>query len=612
MMVSFIRKGLPMKRLIALALCFATLLPCLLLSSCGGEETEATADDGIYTVTFSVDGKETTVEVPAGETPEYTGDLEWETDEHYCKITGWDKEFAPATSDVTYTAVIGEYGLTTYDIRFLLPGNDPISVRVHEGETPTPPAGYETDLSKVDKIGTFDHWSPDLSAPTAENMEGKKFVIYTPSYVYSTRYYTVKFVVGENEYEVEAAANTIPECPVDPAESDDALNKFAGWDKELKAVTEDTTFTAFYAATAGAEITPAKDGAKAVLTMTYDDGDLATAIWVNRMNKQYGLKGSCMIIASRASVTDHVDEWRTVFADGTLDPQCHSWTHSSDTIEGPQSLYKREVVDSKTRLEGYFPEKGIICYATPYCAVRNFSYQTDAAGNVVYKNGNPVTVNDGGSNALIQKNYFVNRNGTEGLQPLDPTLDDKVGGWYNVYVQWFYNKPEQTDAIRTGWIDNAVKKGGWLIILAHQIVDEPDNIYRLKKTNAETFFKHASPYVKSGELWAATFGEATKYIREKQNATAYRKMEDGVLTVGVKIDRTTADGLYMDESVFNFPLTVKARVPSAWNTVSYELDGETVRTNAFTDPDDHQKYVLVNVIPGGDGAVSSVRVERVD
>ena len=583
----------------------------LLFSACGEDEPAATTDDGIYTVTFSVNGTEKTVEVPAGEIPEYTGDLEWETDEHYYKITGWDKEFAPATCDVTYTAIVGEYGLTLYTVRFIMPGGI-VNVSTHEGELPTPPAGYETDLTKTDKIGAFDHWSPELIAPTKENTADGKAIVYSPVYNYSTRYYTVKFVIGENEYEVEAAANSVPECPADPTELEDVSNKFAGWDKELKAVTEDITYTAFYGGTVGAEITPAKDGAKAVLTMTYDDGDLATAIWVNQKNKQYGLRGSCMIIASRSAVTDHVAEWRAVFADGTLDPQCHSWTHSSDTVEGPQPLYQREIVDSKTRLEGYFPEKGIICYATPYCQVRNYSYQTDAAGNVVYKNGNPVTVNDGGSNALIQKTYFVNRNGTAGLQPLDPTLDDKAGGWYNVYVQWFYNKTSQTDAQRTGWIDDAVKKGGWLIILAHQIVDSPDNEYKLSKTNAETFFQHASPYVKSGELWAATFGEATKYIRERQNATAYRRMEDGVLTVGVKIDRTTADGLYMDESVFNYPLTVKTKVPAAWNTVSYEFNGETVTTAVKTDPDTNQKYVLVNVIPGGDGAVSSVRVDRAD
>ena len=46
-------------------------------------------------------------------------------------------------------------------------------------------------------------------APTAENMEGKKFVMYNPVYVYSTRYYTVNFVIGENS--LKHAYLTVPD-----------------------------------------------------------------------------------------------------------------------------------------------------------------------------------------------------------------------------------------------------------------------------------------------------------------------------------------------------------------------------------------------------------------
>ena len=231
---------------IFLLICIVLLPALLLLTSCGGKDaTETTAEPSEYTVTFSVNGVETKATVPAGEIPEYTGDLEWETDEHYYKITGWDKEFVPADADTTYTAIVGEYGLTLYTVRFIMPG-EIVNVSTHEGELPTPPAGYETDL-KEDKIGTFDHWSPELIAPTKENTADGKAIVYSPVYVYSTRYYAVKFVIGENEYEVRTAANSVPECPADPTELEDVSNKFAGWDKEIKAVTGDITYTAFTA-----------------------------------------------------------------------------------------------------------------------------------------------------------------------------------------------------------------------------------------------------------------------------------------------------------------------------------------------------------------------------
>ena len=180
-------------------------------------------------------------------------------------------------------------------------------------------------------------------------------------------------------------------------------------------------------------------------------------------------------------------------------------------------------------------------------------------------------------------------------------------------VQWFYNNNTrgQTVAERAGWIDNAVQKGGWLLILGHDFLGSTDDL-SITQEEGEAFFRHASTYVQSGELWSATFVEATKYIRERQSATAYRRMENGVLYVGLKLDRTTPDGKPLDENIFNYPLTIKARVPAGWNSASYELNGKTVTANAFTDPADNQRYVLVNVAPGADRGIVTTAVHRVN
>ena len=75
------------------------LLPCLLLSSCGGEPS-TTTDDGIYIVTFSVGDRKVETEVARGEIPICPEELlSWETEEHYYKVIGWDKEFVPADAD---------------------------------------------------------------------------------------------------------------------------------------------------------------------------------------------------------------------------------------------------------------------------------------------------------------------------------------------------------------------------------------------------------------------------------------------------------------------------------------------------------------------------------
>ena len=172
-----------MKRLTSFIL--AMVLALLALSACGGGETtdgttapQTTNGTGSYDVTFSVGGVETKVTVGAGEIPVYPGETSWETSENYCKITGWEPEIVPASADTTYTAVVGEYGLTVYNVRFLMPDGELHTAPTHEGEVPTPPAGYDETIYTVDRVRTFVGWNTELTAVTAEKWEanGKKMI----------------------------------------------------------------------------------------------------------------------------------------------------------------------------------------------------------------------------------------------------------------------------------------------------------------------------------------------------------------------------------------------------------------------------------------------------
>ena len=166
------------KRLLALL-----LVPILLLlAACGGTaETIATiaattaastADDGTFTITFRVAGKETAIKVAPGETPVYPGELSWEDGEHYYKITGWDREIVPANGNATYAATVGEYGLTVYDVRFNLKTGI-ISVPTHEGEMPTPPKG--TERFSICRMQWFTHVEPDEVFDMTRFMVGLSF-----------------------------------------------------------------------------------------------------------------------------------------------------------------------------------------------------------------------------------------------------------------------------------------------------------------------------------------------------------------------------------------------------------------------------------------------------
>ena len=553
-----------MKKRIALLLCFILILPCLfLLASCGGEETP---DEGPYTVAFVIDGRETTVTVERGETPVCPEELlSWETDEHYYKVTGWDKEIVPAESDATYTASVGEYGLTVYDVLFILPSGI-VKVPTHEGEIPTPPPGYEIDDTQAYKIGSFKQWNKELTAPTAENTKnGTEKMSYSPIYTYEPRYV--------------------------------------------------------------AALLSAKDGAKGIFTMTYDDGILATAKWVNAENKKYGLKGSCMMVpnwgGTKPNFNGKVSEWTALFADGTLEPESHSMTHElimpterwsgyeGSKYNNIQENYDAEIVQSRAAIRAAFPGYDVLCFAPSNNTLSVQSYRSDGNGNLLKNSkGEYAVVNDGGAQAVANATYYAIRQGNRGVQSLDPTLDGNAGGWYNLRIRAFKDF-SGNDKLTQGksWIDDTVRDGNWLIVMCHGISGNgASGSGDITTDAADAFFAYASEYVKSGELWAATFGDATKYIRERQNTTVSARFENNAVLVDMKIIRKTEEGKYLGETYFSYPLTVEVRVPDTWKAVQYTDSGKTMTAEVYKH--DGASFAMVNLTPGADGVTVTTEVTR--
>ena len=149
---------------------------------------------------------------------------------------------APGTVPDDPPATTGADGATVYDVIFIT-WKEIIKVPTRENEIPVPPVLTDENVSysTVDKNYTFKGWDKELIAPTAAYMAKNKQMVYYALYNYETRYYTVTFRVGENEYPVSVEAKTMPACPVTPEASGQI---FTGWDKELAPATEDVAYTA--------------------------------------------------------------------------------------------------------------------------------------------------------------------------------------------------------------------------------------------------------------------------------------------------------------------------------------------------------------------------------
>ena len=75
--------------------------------------TKVLREADVYTVTWVVDGRQTTEEYAEGETPVFKGSTDKADDAQYCYLfSGWSPALAEVTADVTYTAQYTRYALT--------------------------------------------------------------------------------------------------------------------------------------------------------------------------------------------------------------------------------------------------------------------------------------------------------------------------------------------------------------------------------------------------------------------------------------------------------------------------------------------------------------------
>lgn len=138
--------------------------------------------------------------------------------------------------EAKYTITFKNYDETVLQTLEVIKGHEP----VYTGPDPTKP-------STVDKVYTFAGWNPTL-APATEN------ATYKATYTESVRKYTIKFVnyddteLQSSEVEYGATPTYNGETPTKPSDKQYSYT-FAGWDKEIVAVTGEATYKATYTST---------------------------------------------------------------------------------------------------------------------------------------------------------------------------------------------------------------------------------------------------------------------------------------------------------------------------------------------------------------------------
>ena len=334
-----------------------------------------------------------------------------------------------------------------------------------------------------------------------------------------------------------------------------------------------------------AELTNVYGGRGGIISMTFDDGYYQTALLLQEFFEKYDLYGSLMMVSGSANgqapTYASTEEWNALFDKGRLEPQNHSATHTNLGADGDPAyqnvdFFKTELLDSKTKLEEYFPEYDILSYAMPYGRMSDASL------------------------AYASEHYFAIRTaGTVKVQTLNPSTSlDEAGSWYRMNSpatksSQYINDPEKHWEWLKALIDKSLNS--WFLPITHKVgdVEGADLSYEV----ADKMFKYIHELDEAGKVWVTTYGNAIKYVRERQNSTVKAWKKNGEIFVRVTMAEYTEDGKYLDPTVFDHPLTVKLEVPDNYGTVYYTVGGEEFIATSFSEGT--STFVYLNVIPDG-------------
>jgi peptidoglycan/xylan/chitin deacetylase (PgdA/CDA1 family) len=167
------------------------------------------------------------------------------------------------------------------------------------------------------------------------------------------------------------------------------------------------------------------------------------------------------------------------------------------------------------------------------------------------------------------------------LKEISRSNRENPGNTDKEYIQFQRGATTQTPMpMMKAWVDTTINKNNtWLVLTFHGV----DGIGWEALTHqqlAEYF-----GYIKANDdkLWIATFGDVTRYLRERQSAKVSTSSNKERITVTLTHP--------LNKAMYNLPLTLKTVVPAGWKTVKIS-QGSGTRTVVPVLQPGGSRYVL--------------------
>jgi oligosaccharide reducing-end xylanase len=316
------------------------------------------------------------------------------------------------------------------------------------------------------------------------------------------------------------------------------------------------TFSALFASTAFAgSIAPSYEIGKwqgfraAAVSYTFDDN----------LPKQYSVavpmfdaKGFKLTLFT---VSDWVKSWdplQKAAANGH-EVASHAATHANFGSLTDDAR-ARECIDSKTAINAHIADHPCVTIAYPYCV--------------------------GGNDAITSQSYIAARGCSGEIIPPTPANFMNVssiacGSEGSVKTPNDFNEQ----------VEKAAAAGGWCVFLIHALDDDKGYSPLPSATLQSSLdYVHAQP----DRFWVQSFGNVIRYIKERDRASVTETSStDTMLMINVTDD--------LENSIYNFPLTIRRRLPTGWDSAVVRQAGRPIATQIITIHD--AKYVMFDVVP---------------
>ena len=126
------------------------------------------------------------------------------------------------------------------------------------------------------------------------------------------------------------------------------------------------------------------------------------------------------------------------------------------------------------------------------------------------------------------------------------------------YVQWQRECNTHSPLpLMKSWVDTAAaRRDTWLVLVIHGV--DGLGYEALPSTMLDEYFQYIKS--KNNNLWIATFGEVTKYMREREAANVKETRKKDRILISLNHP--------LDKSMYNIPLTLRTNVSAHWKHAS--------------------------------------------